>query len=249
MAPSRSWELPHERIRIVVLVLLLTLNAGWVDALAYLLLGHVFASFLSGNFIFIGTSLVQGKSELLIRAVLAVLGSFVGSTLGSLWLQRAQGGRTEPTWRNTHVPLLLMEAVVLLAFAVVWGVSGDVTEHGATEVVLLVLAALAMGIQGALVAAFDLPGVVANALTGTVLTLGRRLARRVEHREVASPEGKWWSLFLAVLPLLYTASAITVALTAASGLPPVVPVLLLTVAIVSLHVPLHEARASAPPSG
>ncbi len=44
---------PHERGRIALLILLLTLTAAWIDILSYLSLGRVFASFMTGNLLFI----------------------------------------------------------------------------------------------------------------------------------------------------------------------------------------------------
>jgi uncharacterized membrane protein YoaK (UPF0700 family) len=228
---------PHEHARVVLVILALTLNAGWVDTLAFLSLGRVFASFLSGNFVFMGLAVAQGNRGLLIRALVGVLVSFVGTTIASLWLQRALRRRAEPTWRNTFVPLLLVEGLIFLTFAILWRVTNDLGQHGGIQVVLLALAGLGMGIQGALVGAFKLPGVVANALTGTVLTLGQRFAQGIGHTRSTNDSGRWANRVLLILPLLYVLSAIVVALTAASGFPPVVPVVIVTAATCALLVP------------
>src|SRR5260370_18062657 len=88
---------PHARGRIALFILLVTLNAGWTDMLCYFSLGHVFSSFLTGNFLFIGLRLAQRNSGLLLRALVAVLVSFVGVTFGSFCLPRAPQRQTEPT--------------------------------------------------------------------------------------------------------------------------------------------------------
>src|SRR5579863_7571164 len=80
---------PHERGRIALLILLLTLTAAWIDMLSYLSLGRVFASFMTGNLLFIGLGVVQGNSGLLIRALVSVLVFLVGVTFGSFCLERA----------------------------------------------------------------------------------------------------------------------------------------------------------------
>jgi uncharacterized membrane protein YoaK (UPF0700 family) len=232
---------PLENPRILLVILLLTLNAGWVDALAFLSLGRVFASFLSGNFVFVGLGIAHGQSGLMIRAVVALVASFAGSTLAALRLQRALARRTEPSHRNTFVPILLIEGLPLLAFAIVWRVTSDLAQHAGVQVLLLALAGFAMGIQGALVSAFNLPGVVANALTGAVITLGQRLAQRVDHPGRTSPEWRRNNTFLAILPLLYVVSASAVALTAASGFPAVMPAVIVIVAIVTFLVPSRRA--------
>jgi uncharacterized membrane protein YoaK (UPF0700 family) len=239
---------PDESQRIALFILLVTLNAGWTDMLAYFYLGNVFASFLTGNFLFIGLGLASGNSGLLIRALAAVLVSFVGVTLGSFWLQRAPPRRTEQTWRTTLVRTLLIEWLVFLAFAVLWRVTSDLSQQGGVQILLLCLAALGMGIQGAIVEAFNLSGVVANALTGTVLALGQRLAQALGHPGPESQEWRWGTLFRVILCLVYVGSALVVALTLASMLTPVVPMIIVTIAIFALFFPSRRAVRSLPTS-
>jgi uncharacterized membrane protein YoaK (UPF0700 family) len=239
---------PRERERIALFILLVTLNAGWTDMLAYFFLGHVFASFLTGNFLFIGLGLAQGNSGLLIRALAAVLVSFVGVTLGSFCLGRAPQRQTEQTWRTTLVRTLLIEWLLFLAFAILWRVTSNLSQQGEVQILLLCLAALGMGIQGALVEAFNFPGVVANALTGTVLTLGQCIVQGLGHPGPESEEWRWRNIFLVILLLIYVVSAIAVVLTSASMLTPVVPVIIVTIAIFALLFPFRQAVRSLPTS-
>jgi uncharacterized membrane protein YoaK (UPF0700 family) len=239
---------PSEHVRIALFILLLTLNAGWIDTLCYLSLGHVFSSFLTGNFLFIGLGVAQGNSGLLIRALVAVLVSFVGVILGSFCLQRAPRRQTEPTWHNTLVRILLMEWLSLLVFAILWYVTSNLSQQEGVQILLLGLAALGMGIQGALIQAFNFPGVVANALTGTVLALGQRLAQALGHPGPESQEWRWGTLFRVILCLVYVGSALVVALTLASMLTPVVPMIIVTIAIFALFFPSRRAVRSLPTS-
>ena len=239
---------PSERERIALFILLVTLNAGWTDMLAYFFLGHVFASFLTGNFLFIGLGLAQGNSGLLIRALTAVLVSFVGVTLGTFCLGRAPQRQTEQTWRTTLVRTLLIEWLLFLAFAILWRVTSNLSQQGEVQILLLCLAALGMGIQGALVEAFNFPGVVANALTGTVLTLGQCIVQGLGHPGPESEEWRWRNIFLVILLLIYVVSAIAVVLTSASMLTPVVPVIIVTIAIFALLFPFRQAVRSLPTS-
>ena len=237
-------RVPGERERIALFILLVTLNAGWTDMLCYFFLGHVFSSFLTGNFLFIGLGLAQGNGGLLIRALAAVLVSFVGVALGSFCLQRAPQRQTEPTWHTTLVRIILIEWLSLLVFAILWRVTSNLSQQAGVQILLLCLAALSMGIQGALVQAFNLPGVVANALTGTMLALGQCLAQVLGHPGPESEEWRWRTLFLVILLLIYLISAIAVVLTSASMLSPVVPVIIATIAIVVLLVPSRQATRS-----
>ena len=237
---------PSERVRLALFILLVTLNAGWTDMLAYFFLGHVFSSFLTGNFLFIGLGVAQGNSGLLMRALVAVLVSFLGVTVGSFCLQRAPQRQTEQTWHTTLVRILLLEWLCLLVFAILWRVTSHLSQQAGAQILLLGLAALGMGIQGALIQAFNLPGVVANALTGTVLTLGQHLTQGPGHRGPESQEWRWRNIFLVILLLIYLVSAIAVVLTAASLLTPVVPVIIVTIAIFALLFPFRQVVRSLP---
>src|SRR6266566_9425700 len=206
---------PHERGRIGLLLLLLTLTAAWIDMLSYLSLGRVFASFMTGNILFIGLGVVQGNSGLLLRALVAVLVFLVGVTFGSFCLERAPQQQTGTAWPHTFARYLLMEWLLLLVYAILWRVTSNLSQQAGVQILLLGMAALGMGIQGALVWAFKIPGVVADALTATLITLGQRLAQGIGHPGPQSQEWRWSGLFLALLCLIYVGSAFVVALTSA----------------------------------
>jgi uncharacterized membrane protein YoaK (UPF0700 family) len=239
---------PHERRRIGLLLLLLTLTAAWIDMLAYLSLGRVFASFMTGNILFIGVGVAQGNSGLLIRALVAVLVFLVGVAFGSFCLGRAPQQQTGTAWHNTFARYLLLEWFLLLVYAIIWRVTSNLSQQAGVQILLLCVAALGMGIQGALVLAFNIPGVVADALTGTLITLGQRLAQGLGHPGPESQEWRWSSIFLVLLCLIYVVSAIVVALTSAFILTPVVPVIVVTIAIFALLFPSRQAVRSLPTS-
>jgi uncharacterized membrane protein YoaK (UPF0700 family) len=144
----------------VCLLLLLTFNAGWTDTLCYLSLSHVFSSFMTGNFLFLGLALAQGKRGLLVRAVIAVLVYLIGVMCGSFCLGRAPQQAIWPRWLTTLFRYLLMEWMAFLVFALWREATGDLASHAGTQIILLTLAAFAMGLQGAMVQAFEIPGVV-----------------------------------------------------------------------------------------
>ena len=192
---------PHERGRIGLLLLLLTLTAAWIDMLSYLSLGRVFASFMTGNFLFIGLGAAQGNSGLLIRALVAVLVFLVGVAFGSFCLAHASQQQTGPAWHHTFARYLLMEWLLLLVFAILWRVTSNLSQQAGVQILLLGLAALGMGIQGALVWAFKIPGVVADALTATLITLGQRLAQDLDHPGPQSQEWRWSSMLMVLLCL------------------------------------------------
>ena len=232
---------PHERGRIGLLLLLLTLTAAWIDMLSYLSLGRVFASFMTGNILFIGLGVAQGNSGLLIRALVAVLVFLVGVAFGSFYLACAPQQQTGPAWHHTFVRYLLLEWLLLLVYAIIWRVTSHLSQQAGVQILLLCVAALGMGIQGALVWAFKIPGVVADALTATLITLGQRLAQDLDHPGPQSQEWRWSSMLMVLLCLIYVASALVVALTSAFILTPVVPVIVVTIAIFALLFPARQA--------
>lgn len=229
-------RMSHTRPRIALFILLLTFNAGWTDMLSYLFLGHAFASFLTGNFLFLGLGLAQRTSGLLIRALVAILASFVGITVGTFFLARGPQRQTAQAWCITLVRIMLIEWLLFLASAIIWYVTSPLSQQAGVQILLLCLLALGMGLQGALVQAFNFPGVVANALTGTVLTLGQRLAEDIEYPGSKSGKWRWRHLFRVMLLLIYVVSAFVVALTSTSLLVPVVPLIIVTIVICSVPV-------------
>src|SRR5258708_26627867 len=66
-------EAPSRRAGRAGVLLTLTLAAGWTDALCYLILDRVFASFMTGNLLFVGLSLAQRNTALLLRAGVAAV--------------------------------------------------------------------------------------------------------------------------------------------------------------------------------
>ena len=200
---------PSQRALRTRLVLLLTFAAGWTDALSYLKLDKVFASFMTGNLLFVGIALMQGNGALLVRAALALVIFLGGVALGSIFLGRAPQRQTPRAWHGTLARYLSLEGVLLLVFAIVWAISGDPSTQAATQIVLLGIAACAMGVQGALIGAFAIPDVVSVALTGTLLLLGQRLAQ-ASGRQGRDQPGGTTAPFLLALLLSYTLAAIVV---------------------------------------
>jgi uncharacterized membrane protein YoaK (UPF0700 family) len=192
-------------------VLLLTLAAGCTDVLSFLDLDKVFSSFVTGDILFIGISLAQDNSALLVRAVVAVVIFLAGVTLGSLYLGRGPADQSPWEFRGTIARYLVVEGLVMLAFAILWQLTGNPATHPTTQVVLLGIAAFGMGLQGALVTAANLPNVVSVALTGTELLLGKRLAQGIGG-QAPDKQGRTSTPFLVALLLSYTLAALVVTL-------------------------------------
>lgn len=177
--PAKPDPPPENDQRIgLPLATLLSALAGYVDAVGYLRLNHVFVSYMSGTTTIFAVAMGGGDAPLWHRAV-EVLGLFVvGVVLGSLLGIAA---------RRWHTPAVLAAVAALLAVAP--AVPSD-------PVVPMVLA------MGALNAAMEHAGPVHVSLTyvtGTLVKFGRGLAQLVARQTHGAswmaPSLPWIGLF------------------------------------------------------
>jgi uncharacterized membrane protein YoaK (UPF0700 family) len=168
---------------ITALAAVLTLATGATDVVSFIRLGGVFASVMTGNLVLLGLAI--GRSgALAAHAVVAFAGYAAGVAAGTR-LMRAAGSSGPPN--RAPRAALLMELVLLAGFAVGWELTGA-APHGGAQLVLLAVAATAMGIQSAAARGLG-PQVATTFLTGTVtsvvmawVTPGRR--SKMEWRDV-----------------------------------------------------------------
>jgi uncharacterized membrane protein YoaK (UPF0700 family) len=230
---------PSQRALRTCLLLLLTLAAGWTDALSYLTVDRVFASFVTGSMLFVGISIAQRNTALLVRAGAAILLLLVGITFGSRCLQLLPARQSAGYWRRALARYLLGEGLVLLAFALVWSLVGQLAPHPAVQIILLGMGAFGMGLQGALLGAFNIVDVNTVAMTATELPFGIRLAQRIGRQSVRQPAGTS-APFLATLMLSYTLAALGFTLAMPIHGMAFVPCLLVAGAVVVLAIPARR---------
>ena len=142
------------------LLVAMTFVTGLVDAFSYLVLGHVFVANMTGNVVFLGFALVGAKG-FSIGASLAALASF--------WCSALAGGRLGARL-GAHRGRLLssataIEAALLGASVVLTALSARPITGGCRYALIVVLA-VAMGVQNATARRLAVPD-----LTTTVLTL------------------------------------------------------------------------------
>jgi uncharacterized membrane protein YoaK (UPF0700 family) len=134
----------------------ITAAAGWLDALAFLYLGKVFLSFMSGNLLFLGLAAGTGNGDLLARAGAALRAFLIGTAVGA----RMTGSQLAPgAPRSPMNHTIRFEAALLALFAVLWLAAGTPADHSTLSLGLIVLGAAAMGLQAAVALAFHLPNV------------------------------------------------------------------------------------------
>jgi uncharacterized membrane protein YoaK (UPF0700 family) len=149
------------------MLLLLTLAAGSMDAISYLGLGHVFTAMMTGNTVFLGLSIGQGRHLAALRGVTALLGFSLGVAAGAVIVERKPRGSE---WPESVTWALAAEVLLLLLFVWLWHFSGGV-RSGGMEYSLIALSALAMGIQSAAVGYLGVTGITTTYITGTLTTL------------------------------------------------------------------------------
>ena len=217
-----------------------TATAGWLDALSFLYLGKIFTSFMTGNLLFVGIGAGTDDGGLIGRAAVALAAFLIGSVAGA----RLTGSRL--TADSTHAGMtrtLLLEAVVLGVFAVLWLIVGTPADHELMLHVLIALGALAMGLQVAVALALRLPNMPTVAMTGTIAQLGALLGWKEREGRGVVAETPSAALMIAFI-LTYLIAAVvvsTIPTTAALAIGPVV--LLVVTLLVDRSAPLVDRTA------
>ena len=180
---------------------LLTAGSAATDVACFTRLGSVFASVMTSNIVFLGLSAAQHSGALAERASIGVAayaigvaaaarlaraghrtaraarpcGPAVSGGAGAAEGSGGQGACGAAPWSCWITASLVTEIFVLALFTAGWQITGAKPEGGA-QLILLALAALAMGMQSAVVAVMGLGAVSTTYLTGTLTTLIDSLA-------------------------------------------------------------------------
>jgi uncharacterized membrane protein YoaK (UPF0700 family) len=144
------------------LLLTLTLVTGLVDATSYLKLGHVFVANMTGNVVFLGFALA-GAGGISIWASLTALGSFLVGGVA--------GGRIGARWsvnRGRHLTATAAMELLLVAGGLV--VMAFSTRHigDGSRYAVIILLAVAMGVQNATARKLAVPDLTTTVLTMTL---------------------------------------------------------------------------------
>lgn len=129
--------------------LLLAWVGGFVDAVGFLALFHLFTAHMSGNSVWLGTYLGVGNWRLGLHHLFPIPLFVLGVAIGTAAVELARRRRM----RNPFVPALLLETALLALFMLCGSafiVNGSVrTETVWAFYLLAALPALAMGVQNA----------------------------------------------------------------------------------------------------
>ena len=163
---AKESRFPYTTLGRESMLLLLTLVAASVDAISYLGLGHVFTAMMTGNTVLLGLALAQGEALAALRSILALIGFSIGVFVGAMIAERES---YPAEWPAAVTVALAFEAVILAIFAANFILFDNI--HGGVIFLLIVLSALAMGVQSAAVRRLGVPGIATTYITGTLTSL------------------------------------------------------------------------------
>jgi uncharacterized membrane protein YoaK (UPF0700 family) len=146
---------------LVLALVVLTCVSGVVDAISYLGLGHVFTANMTGNVVVVGFA-IAGAPGFSAAGSLTSLGAFLVGSVCAGRLALRHRNSTRPRWFRTA---LLMEAS-LHALATVIGFAVGVRHE--TQLGLIALLGLAMGLRNGTVRKLAVPDISTTVLTMTL---------------------------------------------------------------------------------
>ncbi len=163
-----------------VLLIILAVTTGATDATAFERLGNAFASVVTGNFVLLGVGAARGDGRAALLAGCAIAGYAAGVFVG------APRDRDQPepraVWPAAATRTLIGDLMLLVIVSLLWEISGGHPGRG-LQVVLLSLAAAAMGVQSTAIRRIG--PISTTYLTSTFIGVIEALARRrfsSEHR-------------------------------------------------------------------
>ncbi|MCW2963293.1 MAG: hypothetical protein JWO17_545 [Actinomycetia bacterium] len=159
-----------ERVRDLLLVGL-TFSSGAVDAISYFALGKVFTAFMTGNLVFVGLSIAGAGTSDVVHAALSLAMFVAGVALSQSLLKPGSGHALWPPGVSVALALVVVAQACFLA---VWLVTSGRPSHG-SGALLVILSALAMGIQSNAVRSLGVQAVFTTAATATLIALAADL--------------------------------------------------------------------------
>jgi uncharacterized membrane protein YoaK (UPF0700 family) len=160
-------EPEHPLPALVVTLAALTVASGFIDAVSFLGLGHVFTANMTGNVLLIGFA-AAGAAGFSLTASLCALGAFLVGALA--------GGRLALRFRPVRNLLLVAMAIEATCTAAAATVAGTVPAVGSGWPRYTVLALLAggVGLRNSAVRCMGVPDMSTTVLTTTLTGLASR---------------------------------------------------------------------------
>jgi uncharacterized membrane protein YoaK (UPF0700 family) len=173
-APTMTADSPRSsRNRDTLGLALLSFAAGATDVLAFLKLGNVFTSAMTGNTALLAIAVSQGNMTAAGRSLTALVGFAVGVALATVvnaaWIGHQDASR-DPTR-----PLLL-EILFLVGCTALWSASSEPIEGGVLYAIVS-LSALSMGIQAVAARTINVFGISTIVFTTVIIHIVADMTR------------------------------------------------------------------------
>jgi uncharacterized membrane protein YoaK (UPF0700 family) len=154
--------------RLMIALMVMTAVTGFIDAVSYLGLGHVFTANMTGNVVLLGFA-VAGAPHLSMARSLTSLGAFLAGAVAGGCVGTAMAAATRKRWLVT---VAIAEAAMLFAAA---AAAIDFDSESGTPLyrlyAVIVLTALPMGMRTATVRRLAVPDITTTVLTTTLAGL------------------------------------------------------------------------------
>jgi uncharacterized membrane protein YoaK (UPF0700 family) len=157
----------HPPLPLVMTLAALTVVSGFIDAVSFLGLGHVFTANMTGNVLLIGFA-AAGAAGFSVTASLCALGAFLVGAIAGGRLAR----HVRPL-RKLLLVAMVMEATCTTASAVIAGTVPAIGS-GWPRYAVLVLLAGAVGLRNSAVRRVGVPDMSTTVLTSTLTGLASR---------------------------------------------------------------------------
>jgi uncharacterized membrane protein YoaK (UPF0700 family) len=157
-------ESPHGPV--APLLITMTFVTGLVDAFSYLVLGHVFVANMTGNVLFLAFAIAGVHGLSMSASLVALFAFFGGATLG---------GKIHTLMNNHRAKLFTVSMIVqasLFLVALVLVLMQSPPLEGAFRYSIIVVMAIAMGVQNAASRKLAVPDFTTTVLTMTIVGIG-----------------------------------------------------------------------------
>ena len=144
-------------------LLALTFTTGFVDAVSYLSLGHVFTANMTGNVVLLGFGLAGSGGLPVLAPTLSLVAFVLGATGGGRLVRRYE--------HPALVSWALGIEVALVAVSAVLAATVTIRPGGVGADTIILLLALAMGVRAAAVRRMSVPDLSTVVLTMTLTAL------------------------------------------------------------------------------
>jgi uncharacterized membrane protein YoaK (UPF0700 family) len=144
------------------LLVALTAVTGLVDAFSYLVLGHVFVANMTGNVVFLGFALAGAPGFSIAASGVALVSFWVGARVGG-----KVGVQTGEQRGRLLTAAACMQAALLGVALILAALSADPVPAGFRYPLIVVLA-VAMGLQNATARKLAVPDLTTTVLTQTI---------------------------------------------------------------------------------